>query len=107
MGQKDISLVRFFEDQARFADLLNGFVFGGRSVVSEEDVWEEDSRVIGTFRRLKERIMVQKFRDCVRKVVFGTNFAVIGIENQDWVHYGQPVRIMGKNPMMEQKNCTR
>lgn len=94
MGQKDISLVRFFEDQARFADLLNGFVFDGRSVVSEDDVWEEDSRVIGTFRRLKERIMVQKFRDCVRKVVFGTNFAVIGIENQDRVHYGMPVRIM-------------
>ncbi|EHI60961.1 MAG: transposase [Hungatella hathewayi] len=94
MGQKDIALVRFFEDQGRYADLINGFVFQGKQVVSEEDVQELDSRVTGVFGRLRKRFMVQKYRDCVRRVVFGMDIAVVGIENQDKVHYGMPVRVM-------------
>lgn len=47
MGQKDISLVRYFEDRERYADLINGFVFQGNQVVSEDDVQEMDSRVTG------------------------------------------------------------
>lgn len=94
MGQKDISLVRYFEDRERYADLINGFVFQGKQIVSGEDVQEMDSRVTGVFGRLKHRFMVQKYRDCVRKIVFGMDFAVIGIENQDRIHYGMPVRIM-------------
>lgn len=80
MGQKDISLVRYFEDQDRFVDLINGFIFKGKQIVSGKDILEMDSRVTGTFGRLKKRIMVQKYRDCVRKIVFGTNFVIIGIE---------------------------
>ena len=38
--------------------------------------------------------MVQKYRDCVRKIVFDTGFVIVGIENQDQVHYAMPVRIM-------------
>ena len=94
MGQKDISLVRYFEDRERYADLINGFVFKGKQVVSEQDVKEMDSRVTGVFGKMKRRFMVQKYEDSVRKIVFGMNFAVVGLENQDRVHYGMPVRIM-------------
>ena len=38
MGQKDISLVRYFEDEDRYADLINGFIFGGERVVSGADI---------------------------------------------------------------------
>ena len=34
MGQKDISLITYFEDQRRYADLINGFVFKGKQIVS-------------------------------------------------------------------------
>ena len=44
MGQKDISLITYFEDQRRYADLINGFVFKGKQIVSEQDVQEMDSR---------------------------------------------------------------
>lgn len=97
MGQKDISLVRFFEDQERYADLINGFVFKGEQIVSQDDVQEMDSRVTGVaglFGRLRNRLLVQKYRDCVRRVVFGMDVAIIGIENQDRVHHGMPARIM-------------
>ena len=33
MGKKDIALARFFEDEERYADLINAFVFKGRQVV--------------------------------------------------------------------------
>ena len=87
-------LVRYFDDRARYADLINGFIFCGEQVVSEEDVQEMDSNVTGVFGRLRNRFMVQKYRDCVRKIVFDTGFAIVGIENQDQVHYAMPVRIM-------------
>lgn len=94
MGQKDISLVRYFEDRGRYADLINGFVFQGKQVVSEDDVQEMDSRVTGVFGKWNLRFLVQKYRDCVRRVIFGMGFVIIGIENQDRVHHGMPARIM-------------
>ncbi|MCH1951664.1 transposase [Enterocloster sp. OA13] len=94
MGQKDISLVRYFDDRARYADLINGFIFCGEQVVSEDDVQEMDSNVTGVFGKLRNRFMVQKYRDCVRKIIFDTGFAIVGIENQDKVHYAMPARIM-------------
>lgn len=94
MGQKDISLARYFEDQERYADLINGFLFDGKQVVSGQDVMEMDSRVTGVLGKLKKRFLIQKYRDDVRRIVLNTNFAIVGIENQDRVHYGMPVRIM-------------
>lgn len=94
MGQKDISLVTYFEDQRRYADLMNGFVFKGKQVVREKDVQEADSRVSGVLGKLKQRYMVQKYRDCVRRIVFGMNIVIVGLEHQDLVHHGMPVRIM-------------
>ncbi len=94
MGQKDLSLVRYFEDQGRYADLINGFVFQGKQVVSEDDVQDMDSRVTGVIDRLKKRFLVQKYRDGVKRIVLGMGVAVVGLENQDRIHYGMPVRIM-------------
>lgn len=36
----------------------------------------------------------QKYRDLIRKVAMGINFAVIGVENQEAVHYLMPLRSM-------------
>ena len=94
MGQRDISQGRYFEDNQRYADLINGFVFKGKQVISGQDIQDMDSRVTGVSGSLRQRFMVQKYRDCVRRVIFGTGVVVIGIENQDKVHYGMPIRIM-------------
>ena len=94
MGQKDISLITYFEDQRRYADLINGFVFKGKQIVSEQDVQEMDSRAAGAFGKLQRRLMVQKYRDCVRRIIFDMGFVIMGLEHQDKVHHGMPVRIM-------------
>ena len=94
MGQKDISLARYFEDDSRYADLINGFIFGGKQVVSGNDIQDLDSRVTGLMSKIKKGFKVQKYRDSVRKVVLGLGFAIIGLENQDRIHYAMPIRIM-------------
>lgn len=94
MGKRDVALARYFDDDDRYADLINGFVFGGEPVVAGGDVAEKNILVTGVLGRLKSRFMVQKYRDVVKRVVFGMNFAVIALENQDLVHYAMPVRIM-------------
>ena len=86
MGQKDISLARYFEDDSRYADLINGFIFGGKQVVSGNDIQDLDSRVTGLMSKIKKGFKVQKYRDSVRKVVLGLGFAIIGLENQDRIH---------------------
>lgn len=41
MGKKDIALARYFEDEDRYADLINGYVFSGEQVVSGSDILEK------------------------------------------------------------------
>lgn len=79
---KDVKWSEFFEDNRRYADIINGVVCKGQQLVSQENLSELDSRSKG------------KFRDAVRKVAFGVNFAIVGIENQDEIDYEFPVRIM-------------
>ncbi len=94
MGKKDVALHRYFQDEERFADLLNGYIFAGRQVVQGSDVLEKDSRISGMFGRIRRRFPVQKYRDLIRRVVLDTDFVIVGLEHQDQVHYGMPVRVM-------------
>lgn len=94
MGKKDIALIRYFEDESRYADLINGFIFGGRQVVRSRDVQEADAAVHGVVHRLREYFTVQKYRDLARKIVLGMDIVLVGLENQDQVHYAMPVRVM-------------
>lgn len=97
MGKIDISLADFFSDMDRYADLINVYIFHGRRVVKAVDILEKDSRVTGILRRLgnrKRRHLIQKYRDIVRRIVFGTHIVVLGLEHQEHIHYAMPVRIL-------------
>ena len=96
IGKKDISLIQYYEDRNRYADLINGYFFHGQQIVHGEDIKELDSRTVGLRKGsgIKGEQFSQIHRDMVRKAVFGVNFMVIALENQDKVHYGMPIRIM-------------
>lgn len=98
IGKKDISLVRYFDDNARYADLLNGYVFRGKQVVATEDVQEMDSHVTGIDVVPKENKITytQQFRDLVRKTIFGVGCVIVEIENQDKIHYAMPIRVLSE-----------
>ena len=105
MGQKDTALKQYLEDDTRFADLINGLLGKGKKLIPEDALHQQDPWVADPLLlpRSKNRKMhtgrykkiLPKYRDLVRKVAYGVNFIVIGIENQDKVHYLMPVRCMG------------
>ena len=82
MGKKDTCAWEFYSDPARYADVVNGLICGGEQVVGTDNLHELDSRI------------GQKSRDLLREVAFGSNTAVIGIENQEHVDYSMPQRIL-------------
>ncbi len=82
MGVKDIHARNFYSNDARYADIINGLIYNGQQIVKKEDVHEKDSRADSTER------------DLIRKVIFGINFTVIGIENQEYIDYSMPLRNM-------------
>ena len=96
---KDGSWKGYFEDPARYADAINGFGCGGEQKVKAEDLQEIDTQIKGikvpkfvnsfaSGRNLRRA----KFRDMARKVAFGVNFAIIGIESQETIDYAIPLR---------------
>ena len=90
----------FFSDDERYADVINGIGCKGKQVVKKENLQEMDTqagflrspRFIHRLAQLRQGNV--KIRDCVRKVAFGTNFAIIGIENQETMDYSIPIRNM-------------
>lgn len=90
MGAKDIALARYFGDENRYADLINVYVYQGREVVKGKDIRDRDASVAGKGKNGSFR----KCRDLVRKVVMDTDVVLVGLENQDEVHYAMPIRIM-------------
>lgn len=89
---------RYLSDNERYADLINGFEFGGEQVISADDLTDADTQVFTPFfasaiRKGRKRKKI-KYRDLIRKAAFGVNFMVIGIENQEEVHYLMPLRVM-------------
>ena len=98
--RKDTGWKGFLSDDARYADVINGIGCKGEQVIKEEDLQEMDTQT-GMFRGSK---FIHRFsqlgkgnvkvRDCLRKVALGTNFAIIGIENQETMDYSIPLRNM-------------
>ena len=108
--EHDLLLKCYLSDNDRYADLINGFGFSGRQVISASDLTEQDSQT-GQFNndtgKLRRKSKKSKNRDLIRKAAFGVNFAVIGLENQEQVHYLMPLRVMDYDVGEYQKQAAR
>lgn len=98
MGQKDILTKAFMSEPKYFADAFNAAVFGGRQIVKADSLLleEMDSTELGIVFEDREKDVVQKVRDVLKKCVImhdgRTTFLILGIENQSDIHYAMPVR---------------
>lgn len=99
--EHDMGWKEYLSDDERYADIINGIACNGRQIVTKDDLQEADtqtgflreSRFIQKFAS-KSRHRSIKIRDSIRKVAFGVNFAIIGIENQEMPDYSLPLRNM-------------
>lgn len=92
--KKDVTWSTFFEDEERFADFVNCFGCNGLCFVSKKDISSEDTREHIVSRIGGNKTPISRMRDVIRRVAFGTNFCIIGIENQEMIDYGYPLREM-------------
>lgn len=95
MSEKDIVLRKYLADNKRFADLINGIVFGGEEIIHEDEVEEQNPISV----HQKNGKMIKRERDIIKKVGHGTQRFYIACENQMEIHYGMPVRTILYNGM--------
>ena len=95
MGEKNDAILRYLEDNARFADLMNGAVFGGIQTVDPEqleDASEHYTEKEGKGRNIGYR---SRTRDIIRRVRNGGSILrLVALEAQETVDYGMPLRCM-------------
>ena len=96
MGKKDVYQFDYLDDDRRFADQINGALFGGKQIVKPEELEPEDSQIVSiglgtalTGRTGHAKAVVDKVR-----VWRGTRFHIFVVENQNYVDYQMVLRNM-------------
>ena len=93
MREKDISQKQFFEDDIRFADLMNAVCFHGRQILKPEELEESTISVL----KADEQAVVERFCDVVKKQTKdGAVYAIYVLENQETVDYGMLVELLDR-----------
>ncbi len=114
MGKPNIVAKRYMQDNARFADICNFYLFGGQQIIKPADLAERDVTELAMPKGWENAKAIEKIRDvlkgCCVKTAGGITYLVIGIENQNDMHYAMVVRNMlydALNYSSQIENCTR
>ncbi|MEE1192416.1 MAG: hypothetical protein UHO63_08780 [Blautia sp.] len=106
----DVLLKDFWRSNERFADLFNAVMFQGEEVLRAEELQEMDTDVSGIIQLKDHAESLMRIRDVVKKMAFGVEFVVFGIESQQNIHYAMPLRTMlydGMGYLKEYQEITR
>ncbi|MDY3920214.1 MAG: hypothetical protein SOZ59_14690 [Candidatus Limivivens sp.] len=89
--RKDISQKNYLDNPVRIADLINGFHFHGLPFVKAEDIQRDDSQI----PVMKDDVPDSLFsHDLIRKIINGTSYWFLGLENQDSIDYSMVIRTL-------------
>ena len=105
MGTKDEYQFDYLDDNERFADQINGALFGGRQIVKPEELEpEEEQTVVPGKRGGTENIktIVDKVR-----IWRGKKLHILAVENQNYVDYRMVIRNMLSESAGYQKQWKR
>ena len=96
MSDKDSITKEYMRQPKQFADLFNGYCFGGEEVIRPEELREMDTTSIA-LPFGKDGIVkpLQKSRDLMKMVVKTDGkaaYCLLGVENQSEIHIAMPVR---------------
>ncbi len=93
MGSKNAVSKAYLSDRKRFAQICNNQLFGGKPVISPELLRELDAEeLLVEGQNRKELNTLEKYRDILRIYDDQVMFMILGIENQNEVHYAMPLR---------------
>lgn len=90
----DTVLKNFWRDNARFADLFNAALFDGESVIQPDELEEVDTDISSLLKVGGHVDTLQRVFDVAKKSTYGVDFVILGLENQQHIHLGMPLRVM-------------
>ncbi len=93
-SRNDVVSKTFWRTNEHFADLFNAVLFGGRQVVNPDCLEEMDTDVSGVIMSDDYKMSMNRYRDVVKKFFNGIELVVMGLEVQEHIHYGMPLRTM-------------
>ena len=102
-AKPDTEMKKFWRDNDHFADLFNAYFFNGEKVIRPDKLQEADTDVSGTLNKKSLSNDYQKALDVVKKSAYGMDFVILGLENQQKIHYAMPLRIMQGDVMLYMK----
>lgn len=118
MPEQDIQSSDYLQDEARVADLLNVAILHGKRLIRAEDIRELDSAEAAVpGKHISDSLPTlpvaaqavadsaaetdsaagkrrKNFRDILCGAVCGCRLLMIGIENQDRIHFAMPLRTL-------------
>lgn len=102
----DVVLKEYWKDNVRFADFFNAVLFNGKQLIDPDELSDADTESGFIIENKNYASSVSAARDNIKVWKrFGISLALLGMENQDSVHYGMPVRIMGYDYSAYKKQC--
>lgn len=90
----NVVLKNFWRDNERFASLFNAVVFNGEEVIMPDNLEETDTDLSNIIELKTYRETLERSRDVIKKTAYGVDFVIMGIENQQNIHYAMPLRVM-------------
>ena len=87
MGKADEKATGFLSKEAIFAEVFNNGMFEGRKVIEPEKLADLDSAS-------RHRNLRNKVRDVVKRYNDDMICMILGVENQQHIHFAMPLRIM-------------
>ncbi len=105
MGRKNAVTKRFCSDKIRFADLVNGVYFQGRSVIHSEDLTDSSESYAQPMDQSGQeaREYLERLRDIKMLHQSGSTIRILAVENQSYIDYGMPFRCMEYDAMEYRK----
>ncbi len=95
----DVVLKNYWNDNARFADFFNAVLFQGENVIDPKDLEDVDTEESSVLEHRQYAESVTASRDSIKiqkkSTKHGVELVMLGLENQEHVHYGMPLRVMG------------
>lgn len=98
MGKVDIATKQYMSHRDVIADVFNFYIYNGRQVIKPEKLQKIDTAEVALPYGNDAEIAVQKLRDNIMLWTMAMDdkaaYAVLGIENQDKIHYAMAVKNM-------------
>lgn len=98
MGKANVVAKRYMSDNERFADVFNYYLYKGEKVIMPKNLKERDTTELTEIVSNNNVYTKENYRDilkeCVIKCDEEKTYILLGIENQQDIHYAMPVRSM-------------